>query len=143
MSVEAILAPLFVQIALTFVLLSWMGRARAASVKRGEVKISDIALGQQAWPARATQIANCFHNQFQLPVLFYVLVVLALISRKADLLFVILSWLFVATRIVHAAIHTTSNNVPRRFQAYLGGAIVLVLMWAVFAARMLGLAVMA
>jgi len=137
MSVEAILAPLFVQIALTFMLLFWMGRARAASVKRGEVKISDIALGQQAWPARATQIANCFHNQFQLPVLFYVLIALALSTRKADLPFVVLSWLFVATRVVHAAIHVTSNNVPRRFYAFLGGAIVLILMWAMFAARML------
>jgi hypothetical protein len=95
MSIQAILLPLFVQVALTFALMFWMGSARVAAISRGEVKIRDMALGQPVWSERETQIANCYHNQFQLPVLFYVLVALALFTRKADLLFVVLSWAFV------------------------------------------------
>jgi len=134
---QAALLAIFFQVTLTFVLLFWMGRARIASVRRGETRIGDIALGQPNWPPRVQQISNCYHNQFQLPVLFYALAALALILRKADLLFVVMAWLFVASRLVHAVIHTTTNSVRRRFTAFLVGALILLLMWIVFAARVL------
>jgi hypothetical protein len=70
-------------------------------------------------------------------VLFYVLVVLALFTRQADLLFVIMSWIFVISRIVHAFIHTSDNNITRRFYAFAVGVIVLLLMWIIFAVRIL------
>ena len=81
MSIQAVLLPLFVQVALTFALHYWMGFARVSSLRRGEVKTGDIALREPNWPVRVTQIANAFHNQLELPVLFYVLVALALIAR--------------------------------------------------------------
>ena len=137
MSVQAVLAPVFVQMALTFVLLFWMGFARVSAIRSGTAKVRDTALGQPNWPPRVTQIANCYHNQYQLPVLFYVLVAFALLTRHADLLFVLMSWAFVLLRIVHAVIHTGSNYVPYRFYAFLAGAVVLVAMWLVFAVRIL------
>jgi hypothetical protein len=102
MTIPAVLLPVFVLVALTFALLFWMGSARLRALKGGEVGVPDIALRQAAWPERPTQISNAYDNQLQLPVLFYALVPLALITRKADLLFVVLSWMFVATRLVHA-----------------------------------------
>jgi hypothetical protein len=137
MSIEMSLAPVFVQVALTFVLLFWMGAVRFGSVRRGETRVKDIALGEPSWPPRVQQVSNCFHNQFQLPVLFYVLVVLAHELHRADYVFITLAWLFVILRIVHAAIHTGSNNVRRRFQAFGVGAIVLLAMWVMFALRVL------
>lgn len=135
MSIVSVLLPLFVQVALTFGLLFWMGFVRLGSVKRRETRIADIALGQPNWPPRVQQIANCYANQFQLPVLFYLLVVLAIATRHADTLFVVLAWLFVSTRLVHAYIHTGTNYVPRRFYAFLAGAVILLAMWIVFALR--------
>jgi hypothetical protein len=105
MSVPAILAPVFAQVGLTFLLLLWMGRARVAALKAGEVRIRDIALAQRAWPERVTKIGNAFANQFETPVLFYALVALALITRKADLLFVVMSWLWVVARLAHAYVY--------------------------------------
>jgi hypothetical protein len=137
MTIPAVLLPVFVQVALTFALLFWMGSARLRALKGREVRVGDIALRQPAWPERPTQISNAYDNQFQLPLLFYALVPLALITRKADLFFVVLSWMFVATRLVHAAIHTTSNSVQRRFLAFVVGAIVLLIMWIIFAAHIL------
>lgn len=137
MSAAAILAPLFVQVALTFALMLWMAVARTEAVRRGEARVRDTALGDPNWPPRVRQISNCFHNQFELPLLFYVLVILAYVLRHADYVFVISSWIFVLSRLVHAYIHTSSNVVPRRFMAFLVGAVVLVLMWALFAARIL------
>ena len=137
MSLASVLLPLFVQVALTFVLLLWTGNARVASLKRKETKVSDIALGEGNWPTRVMQIGNNYNNQLQLPVLFYVLVILAWITRKADLLFVVLSWVFVISRIVHAYVHTTTNEMQVRFYAFASGAAVLLIMWAIFALRIL------
>lgn len=137
MTVPMILAPLFVQVALTFLLLFWMGQVRVGSINRGEIRAGDIALGERNWPAHAQQIANSYHNQFEIPVLFYVLTALALFTRKADLLFVVMAWLFVLSRILHAAIHVTSNNVNHRFLAFAAGVGILLLMWVIFAVRIL------
>jgi hypothetical protein len=137
MTIDWILLPLFVQIGLTFLLLFWMGFVRIGALKRREVAIPDLALRQQAWPERPTRIANAYHNQLELPLLFYVVVILALFTRKVDILFVALAWMFVVTRLVHAGIQVTSNNVQRRFTAFLVGALILLLMWIIFAVRIL------
>lgn len=137
MSLASVLLPVFVQVALTFVLLLATGNTRVGAVKRKEVKVSDVALGQHNWPARIMQIGNSYNNQLQLPVFFYVLVILAWITRKADLMFVVLSWVFVISRIVHARIHTTTNDMRVRFYAFATGAFVLLIMWAIFALRIL------
>lgn len=136
MSVQAVLSPVFVLVALTIGLVLWLRRERFAAVLRGEVKIRDIMLGQKVWPARTQQISNSYDSQFQLPVLFYVLVILAFITRKADLVFVVMEWLFVASRLVHAAVHTTTNRLQQRFAAFAAGVVILALMWAIFAVRL-------
>ena len=137
MSVQMVLLPVFVQVGLTFFLLIWMGGARRQALVSGETKPRDIALGQQNWPVRTTQVGNCYRNQFEVPVLFYVLITLALPLRHADLVIVLLSWVFVVTRLVHAGIFVTSNRVSRRGLAWLAGALVLLVMWIYFALRIL------
>jgi hypothetical protein len=133
MTVQMILLPVFVQVALTFAMLFWMASVRTRSVKSGETKIRDIALGQSAWPTGAQQISNNYTSQFQIPLLFYVVVILALFTRTADLIFVVLSWLFVLARIAHTYVHTTSNHVPTRFNVFGVGVFVLLIMWIYFA----------
>ncbi len=62
----------------------------------------DIALREPNWPPHVAQVSNAYQNQLELPVLFYVLTILAWITRQADLLFVLLAWVFVALRLLHA-----------------------------------------
>src|ERR1700749_4194153 len=102
-----------------------------------QTSIKDIALGQQNWPQRATQIGNCYRNQFELPVLFYVLIAIALPLRRADLVIVMLSWVFVVTRFAHAGIFVTSNDLGRRSLAWFAGVLVLFAMWLYFALKLL------
>src|SRR5882724_1169095 len=137
MNIQMVLLPVFVQAGLTFALMFWMARVRAGCLKRGEIKMRDMALGQSAWPARPQQVSNCYASQFELPLLFYVLVILAWITRQTDLIFLVMAWIFVVSRLVHAYIHTSSNHVPTRFNAFAVGAIVLLLMWIIFAVRIL------
>ena len=100
MSLATAFAPLFVQVALTFALLFWMAFARIGVIKRKAAKMADIALGQPNWPPKVQQIGNSYHSQFQIPLLFYVLVALAILTKSADLLFVVMSWAFVLTRLL-------------------------------------------
>ena len=92
-------------------------------IRSGQTSFKDIALRQPNWPERPTQIANCFSNQFEIPLLFYVLIALALPLRHADLIIVVLSWIFVITRLVHAWIFVTSNNVRQRSLAWFAGVL--------------------
>jgi hypothetical protein len=137
MSVQMVLLPVFVLVGLTFVLLLWMAGARRQALVGGETKVRDIALGQQNWPDRATQVGNCFANQFELPLLFYILIALALPLRRVDLFLVLMSWVFVVTRFAHAGIFVTSNDLNRRSLAWFAGVLVLFAMWIYFALKLL------
>jgi hypothetical protein len=137
MAIQFVLLPLFVQVALTFGMMFWMAFSRIGAIKRKETKMADVALGQLSWPPRVQQISNSYHSQLQLPVLFYVLTVLAIVTRHADVVFVLMAWLFVLSRLVHAYIHTGSNFVRHRFNAFAVGAVILLAMWIIFAVRIL------
>jgi hypothetical protein len=132
MGAASVLAPVFVQVALTLGLLFWMGKLRVGAVKSGAVRIGDIALGQQNWPQQATQVGNSYRSQFELPALFYLVSMLSLFTARASVLLVVLAWLFVVSRLLHALIHVTTNNVARRFFLFLAGAVILTLMWIVY-----------
>jgi hypothetical protein len=135
MSIQAILMPLFVQVALTFVLLFWMSALRYRAVRAGQVERDKVRLREPNWPPRVLQIANAFHNQLELPILFYVVILLALATDALDVILCVLSWMFVLARFVHAYIHVTSNRLDRRTGVFGVSAIALLLMWVIVFAR--------
>jgi hypothetical protein len=137
MPIQFVLLPLFVEVALIFGLLLWLGVVRRDDFNRGIVRPQQIALREPGWSPRTQQVAYCFSNQFELPVLFFVLTILAIMTRKADILFVAMAWIFVAARLGHAFIHTTSNVVRLRGAVYIVGALVLMAMWIILAVRIL------
>jgi hypothetical protein len=137
MSVQMVLLPVFVLIGLTFALLLGMATMRTRALTGGETKMKDVALGEPNWPTRAAQIGNCFSNQFEIPLLFYILIAIALPLRRADLVIVLLSWVFVVTRFVHAGIFVTSNDLRQRGPAWFAGVLVLFAMWLYFALKLL------
>lgn len=137
MTIQFVLLPLFVQVILTFCLFGWMAFHRVTSIRSGAVHPRDIALRQPNWPPRVLQIANAAHNQLELPTLFYVLTILAIITRHADVLFVVMAWIFVLSRLAHAYVHVTSNRVNIRGPVFGIGLLVLMLMWLIFIVRIL------
>ena len=123
MSIPMVLLPVFVLIGLTFALLfGWSGG-------RGDAKRDASA------SARAARSAEIFADQ--LPLLFYVLIALALPIRHTDLIIVMLSWVFVVTRVAHAGALATASDGRSRSLAWLASAIVLCAMWLYFALKIL------
>jgi hypothetical protein len=136
-SVQAILLPLFVEVVLTFALWIWMAGLRTQNFSSGAVRPQDVALREPRWPPRTTQVANSFSNQFELPVLFYVLTILAYVTHKAGFVFVVLAWIFVIFRLLHAYVHVTSNAVRVRGSLYGVAALALFLNWVIYIVEVL------
>jgi hypothetical protein len=137
MSAEMILLPLFVEVILTFALLFWLGPLRARDFRTGLVREEDIALRQPNWSKSTLQVQYSFSNQFELPVLFYVLTILAYVTHHAGTLFVVLAWVFVIFRLLQAYVHVTNNKVRLRGAFFIVSALALVIMWIVFIVEIL------
>ena len=116
MSIQMVLLPLFVQIGLTFALLLWRGRASGAP------------------DARATE---SFYEELGVPMLFYVLIAIALPIRRTDLVIVMLSWVFVVTRFANAGLLVTASGGRQRSLAWFASVLVLLAMWLYFALKIL------
>lgn len=128
----AILFPVIVQVWLTLFLLLKLGISRYSLAKSGAVRMKDIAIDSDAWPDDIRKVSNCVLNQFQVPVLFYLICVLLLVTHLVDSVHIILAWIFVISRLVHAYIHTGSNLVRQRFSVFVIGITAVVIMWGYF-----------
>ncbi|HMB43815.1 MAG TPA: MAPEG family protein [Luteimonas sp.] len=138
MSDRAILFPALAMVALTIVVWFRMYTSRVAEMKRERIHPQAVATSAQM-AARITdsRASDNFRNLFELPVLFYVaLLVLALIGQVTSIT-LLLAWLFVALRVLHSAIHCTYNRVVHRFYAYLAGSVALWALWGVIAFNLL------
>ena len=135
-SAMALMLPVFFNIALVFFILVKSGIGRTAAVRARKVKLRDIALDSTAWPEDLRKLSNNYDNQFQMPVLFYLVVAFSLITGKADFVMTAMAWGFVATRYAHHYIHTGSNYVPNRFYLFVAGVIALAGMWVWLAIRL-------
>lgn len=134
---------MFMQVLLTSLIMIVMGRRRFAAAKQRQFPLSAFRTMDLAGANESViTAARSFDNQFQMPILFYVVSILLLVMdghrqlvEQAPLLdgiFVGLAWFFVALRLLHAVIHLTSNHVRARFNSFLMSCIVLWIIWLRF-----------
>jgi hypothetical protein len=132
MTTQEILLPLFVEVILTFLLLFWLAPLRGGDFRSGVTRPEKVSLREPNWSARTLQVAYAYSNQFELPVLFYVLTILAYVTHLAGLVFVVLAWIFVLFRCLQAFVHVTSNNIRVRGAMFGVAALVLAVMWIMY-----------
>ncbi len=137
MTVQAILLPLFVEVILTFLLLFWLAPLRARDFNAGVARPDNIALREPNWSKHTLQVGYAYSNQFELPVLFYVLTILEYVTHSAGIAFVVLAWIFVLFRYLQAFVHVTSNQVRLRGAFFGISAVVLAIMWAIYIVEVL------
>lgn len=121
MSRDWIFVPVIIQVFLTlFVYLRLLQVKKRASAA-GLVDRTRIALRDDAWPDYVVQVNNNIRNQFELPVLFYVLAILLWVLDSVHGVAVAAATVFVVSRIVHAGIHLSINAVPPRRHTFTVG----------------------
>ena len=133
MQSTAIFWPVLAQVALTLVIYFVMSTRRIAAVRAGQARARDFAIPVD--PEMSATAARNVSNQFELPVLFYVACLAFHQIGAVDLIVLILAWTFVASRVVHAWVHVTSNVVVRRRRIFVIGFLVVAMMWIWFAIR--------
>ncbi|MFZ0238340.1 MAG: MAPEG family protein [Xanthobacteraceae bacterium] len=137
MTVQEVLLPLFLEVILTFVLVFWLAPLRGRDFSSGVARPENVALREPNWSQRSLQVSYSYSNQFELPVLFYVLTILAWVTRHADLIFVLLAWIFVIFRYLQACVHVTNNQVRLRGAFFGVSAVVLAIMWLIYIVEIL------
>jgi hypothetical protein len=132
---QHLLLPAFVQVALTVYVLTRMGQGRVRAVRSGQVKRSEVD-NKSAYSETVQKFSNNYVSQFELPVLFYVVLLFALATGLADDVLVGLAWAFVVSRLVHSHVHTGTNRISTRFKVFVAGLVFVVGMWAWFGLRL-------
>lgn len=115
---SSLLWPMLAHIGLTFGLYVWLTVARAGAVRRGEVEHGCFVLGREE-PRAVARITRNLANQFELPVLFYAIVVLLVALGRVTAIDVAAAWVFVAGRIVHTLVQTLTDDVPLRGRVFM------------------------
>lgn len=105
------------QIGLTFFLYAWLTFARTRAVQRGETEYACFVLGRDE-PLHVARITRNLANQFELPAIFYALVVLLIVLGRVTWVDVAAAWVFVAGRVAHTLVQTLTDNVPLRGQVF-------------------------
>ena len=138
MPAHLILYPVLVQILLTMCMYVLLNVAKRKALRRGEVDEARRALDEGAWPDSVRKINNNIRNQFEVPVLFYVLALTLVVVNAVNFATLVLAWLFVASRVAHAYIHVGANYVPLRRRVFMAGCVIVIVLtldvaWAAMA----------
>ena len=113
----SILFPMLAHIGWVFLLYAWLTVARTRAVRRGEVEIGAFAHGEE--PHHVARITRNLANQFELPAIFYAVVVLLVATGRVTTIDIVAAWVFVAGRVIHSLVQTLTDNVPLRGQVFL------------------------
>jgi hypothetical protein len=122
MEQRAIFGPFFATMLLTLVVWVYMYIRRIAFIRSRNLRPGDLAvpgaLAQLSPPAVSNPSDN-LKNLFEIPVLFYALVLYLFATNQVDAGHVGAAWIFVVFRVLHSTVHCTINIVMLRFYLYL------------------------
>lgn len=128
MTPALIFIPLLVQVLLTLWLYVLLAQRKRRAVAQGDVDETRRGIYDDAWPEYVILVNNCIRNQFELPILFYVLVLSLWSLGATGSLALALAGLFATSRLLHAYIHTGSNHVPTRRRIFMFGVAIVAAM---------------
>lgn len=112
-----------------FIVLVIMFLRRKAAFDSKQVRMADVAVSNERYPEPARLAAANFANQFETPVVFFALIMLAMEVGATNYVMAALAWAFVATRMVHTLVHVGSNDLRVRASVFAVGVVVLFCMW--------------
>jgi hypothetical protein len=76
-------------------------------------------------PPEVSNPSDNLKNLFELPTVFYAVVLYLYATREVDTGYLVAAWIFFAFRVLHSAVHCTFNFVPLRFWLYAISALAL------------------
>jgi hypothetical protein len=117
-STQLILWPMLAHIGIVFFLYAWLTVARTRAVGKGETEYACFVLGRDE-PLHVARITRNLANQFELPAIFYALVVLLIVLGQVTVFDIAAAWIFVAGRVVHTMVQTLTDDVVLRGRVFM------------------------
>jgi len=121
MTQQAIFGPFFATIFLTLVVWVYMYIRRIRFITSNNFSAKELtpsAFAQLSPPEVANPSDN-LKNLFEIPVLFYALVLYLFVTQRVDTVYVTAAWVFVVFRVLHSAVHCAFTLIMLRFYLYL------------------------
>lgn len=121
---------MFAMVVLTFGIGCLAFYARVQSVRTRQVSPKYYRLMQGGeLPEFVVKTTRSLNNQFEIPVLFYVVATLYVAVGASNSVALMLAWAFVVLRVVHAAIHLSYNHLMHRMSVFWVSNFVLLALW--------------
>jgi len=128
----SIAAPMFVLAGWTALVLLLIPIVRFTAAAQGKVRQEDFRLAETSrvpeWVVRPNRN---YMSLLELPVLFYVISLLLVITGQATPAMHTLAWAYVGLRIAHSLFHLIVNQVLVRFAIFAASNFVLLALWIV------------
>jgi hypothetical protein len=140
MEQTTIFGPFFAMFFLTFIVWIYMYARRIPFIRKSNLtpeQLTPMELARLSPPAVANPSDN-LKNLFELPTVFYVLVLYLYVTKHVDSYYMVAAWLFVTFRVLHSAVHCTINIVIIRFWLYFIASVALWFMVIRAGLRVLG-----
>lgn len=135
----AILKPFVAQVFLTILVWIWMYITRISSMMRNRVKTQELATDSGFAKIKdAENPSDNLINLFEIPILFYLLIVVLIQTEQVDDGYLMGAWVFVICRTIHSIVHCSFNHVMTRFLFYLIASLTLFAMWIRFGLKLFG-----
>jgi hypothetical protein len=135
----SIAAPMFVLAGWTALVLLLIPITRFTAAARGLVAQEDFKLAESARvPGWVVQPNRNYMNLLELPVLFYVISLLLVVTGQATPVMHTLAWTYAGLRIAHSLIHLTVNQVIVRMLVFAASNFVLLALWIIAGLRLFG-----
>lgn len=112
-----------------FVVLVIVFLRRKAAFDSKQVSMADVAVSTTAYPEPARLAAANLTNQFETPVVFFALIMLAMEVGATSYIMAGLAWAYVATRVAHTLVHVGANDLRLRATIFAIGVALLFGMW--------------
>lgn len=126
----ALLTPMLGMVFLTFSIMIWMLKLRFRAIKNDRVNPRYFSLNKGAkLPDYLLKVTQHYENLLEMPILFYISILMVIALNLTNTSYVILAWLFLFFRVIHTIIHTTYNKVTHRKNAFIISTLILILLW--------------
>jgi len=127
MNQSAIFAPFLATMLLTLIVWFYMYSKRIPLIQKSGMNPNRLTPAELARisPPPVSNPSDNLKNLFELPTLFYGLVLYLFVTNKVDETYLIAAWIFAAFRVLHSAVHCTVNIVILRFWLYCVSALAL------------------
>ena len=135
-----LLMPLLGMIFLTFGIMVWILKLRYRAVREDGLnpRYFNLYRGGKL-PDYLAKVTQHFENLFEMPLFFYIGIILILVLDIVDSFYIFLAWVFFISRLIHTTIHTTYNKVAHRKNAFIISTLILIILWLKITIDIIGL----